>query len=120
MPDAATHDPDAPDDRAFAGAAGFIVVGLAMCGFLAWYPARVSGPPVVELPEVTEALRWTSRALREDWMLAWAVASMVLGAAAAPVAFFRLRGPRVARAYRRASLAVVALVPLVWWFCRPW
>ncbi|MCO5171345.1 MAG: hypothetical protein M9894_34010 [Planctomycetes bacterium] len=108
------------DQGAFRGAAGLILAGLVTCAFLAWYPARSGGPPVVELVEVTEALRWTSRALRDDWLLAWAVAAMVLGAAAAPVAFFRLRGPRVARAYRAASAAALGLIPVVWWFCRPW
>lgn len=111
--------PEEGTDLAFHGAAAWIVAALAACAFVAWYPARSSGPAPVELVAPTEALRASSLVLRGEWLLVWPAVAMLLGATVAPVVLLRVRGPVVARCYAVAAGVALASIPAVWWFCRP-
>ncbi len=111
--------PEEGTDLAFYGAAGWIAGALVLCAFLAWYPGRSSGPAPVELTAPTDLLRAVSGHFREQWLLIWPVAAMLLGATVSPVVLLRVRGPGVARAYAWAAAGALTCIPAVWWFCRP-
>lgn len=111
--------PEEGTDVAFYGAAAWIVAALAVGAFVAWYPARSSGPAPVELTAPTEVLRSVSGHFRDQWLLIWPSVAMLLGATVAPVVLLRTRGPDAARRYAVAAALALTLIPAVWWFCRP-
>ncbi len=111
--------PEEGTDIAFYGAAAWIVAALGACAFLAWYPARSSGPAPVELTAATDLLRGVSGHFRGQWLLIWPAVAMLLGATVAPVVLLRTRGPAVARRYALAAALAFATIPAVWWLTRP-
>lgn len=111
--------PEEGTDVAFYGAGAWIAAALVACAFLAWYPARSSGPAPVELTAPTDLLRAVSGHFQEQWLLIWPAVAMLLGATVAPVVLLRVRGPETARGYAIAAAMALTTIPAVWWFCRP-